>query len=443
MADWYISSSVNDGYPYNDASICQYGIEPSDMSVFKNYIWCIHPTTNEGYPFILGVTDIVEYPQAPQQYDYVSVYSSTETDFSHNGLRILCPTKCGIDIEYNGSYELTLSHPLDEDGNWQFLTENNIIKADGQLYRIYSKVTKMGSDGSMERTINARHIFYDLNGYYVKNAQITGINGNNVLNGILGGAENGTPPFTATSNITSIAFSNVFNDMSVTYALMGDENSFISKLGGILKRDNFTFSIDAPSNDIAFEVTYGCDMVEVEESVDFSNVYNSAHIYFNVHSTVDGVADKVYERIATYDESSGISMPFDSRISASISLEIDTEQPDPEVLANMAKYWLASNAYPIVNYSVGIISLKDIPEYADFTNLQNFEIGSIGVVHNSNIGISTTQQTVKKTIDGITGEVISIELGSLKPSFTTNRQFNIPSYTASQTENTIGVITQT
>jgi len=69
--------------------------------------------------------------------DYVSVYKARETKFNNNGLRILCPTECTISEELNGAYELTLTHPIDDLGNWEFLVEMNIIKAQGQLFRLY------------------------------------------------------------------------------------------------------------------------------------------------------------------------------------------------------------------------------------------------------------------------------------------------------------------
>ena len=72
-------------------------------------------------------------------YDYISVFAPDETDFSHNGLRILVPTSCEITEVLNGEYSLTITHPHDEWGNWKYIRENYIIKAQGQLFRIYRK----------------------------------------------------------------------------------------------------------------------------------------------------------------------------------------------------------------------------------------------------------------------------------------------------------------
>ena len=71
-----------------------------------------------------------------KQYEYISVYKSNETDFDHNGMRILCPTSCTISETLNGEYSLELTHPFDEWGNWKYLVEYNIIKAQGQLFKM-------------------------------------------------------------------------------------------------------------------------------------------------------------------------------------------------------------------------------------------------------------------------------------------------------------------
>ena len=61
-----------------------------------------------------------------KQYEYISVYKSDETDFSHNGIRILCPTECKITEVLNGEYSLTLTHPFDDLGNWKSVSYTHL-----------------------------------------------------------------------------------------------------------------------------------------------------------------------------------------------------------------------------------------------------------------------------------------------------------------------------
>ena len=59
----------------------------------------------------------------------ICVFPANATDFSTNGLGALIPTSCTVNETLNGEWELSLSHPLDENGKWARLQYGNIIKA--------------------------------------------------------------------------------------------------------------------------------------------------------------------------------------------------------------------------------------------------------------------------------------------------------------------------
>lgn len=72
--------------------------------------------------------------------------------------------------------------------------------------------------------------------------------------------------------------------MSVTKALIGADNCFITVWGGELLRDNFNVVINRRrGEDNAFSIRYGFDMTEIQQEVDYSNycstVYYEATIY--------------------------------------------------------------------------------------------------------------------------------------------------------------------
>ena len=50
-------------------------------------------------------------------------------DFSNNGLGPVLPQSCTVTETLNGEWELTLVHPIDENGRWQNLAEGNILRA--------------------------------------------------------------------------------------------------------------------------------------------------------------------------------------------------------------------------------------------------------------------------------------------------------------------------
>lgn len=59
----------------------------------------------------------------------ICIYEANCTDFSNNGLGVLLPKSCTVTEALNGEYELTLVHPLDENGRWKRLVEGCIIRA--------------------------------------------------------------------------------------------------------------------------------------------------------------------------------------------------------------------------------------------------------------------------------------------------------------------------
>ena len=153
MAEWKISNDL----PYLDEFPTLY-----QLSEYPNTIW--HQVNGE-LPYKTCFPSFYTASPPVHQSDYICAYDlhCDQNDFDNNGLCILCPTRCEITEELNGSYELSLEHPIDPEGRWKTLLELNIIKANGQLFRIYRKNTIMSSDGSKLRKVYARHIFYDLN----------------------------------------------------------------------------------------------------------------------------------------------------------------------------------------------------------------------------------------------------------------------------------------
>lgn len=58
----------------------------------------------------------------------ICVYPADCTDFSNNGLGMVSPSSCTVTETLNGEWELTLTHPIDENGKWQKLMEGGILR---------------------------------------------------------------------------------------------------------------------------------------------------------------------------------------------------------------------------------------------------------------------------------------------------------------------------
>ena len=77
---------------------------------------------------------------------------------------------------------------------------------------------------------------------------------------------------------------------------------------------------------------------------------------------------------------------------------------------------------------MNVVDLRHMELYKDFVGLAAFNVGDIGTVYSVELGIWTSQQIVKQVMDAITGEVQSIELGSLRKSIVSFAGLTASSY---------------
>ena len=417
---WLISGGVNDGYPYKiGVLLCAPGLHPP----LPEYGWKIDGVTNDGYPF--RHLEKVVAVELPSIQELPRVYSSTDTEFTSNGLAVLMPTSGKITEELNGQYELEMVIPIHESSGWQYAIEFNVIKARGQPFRIYSKKTSM-----TERTVYARHIFYDLNGHFILSAHPTDLNGQEALEWIMdhtytsrGAAEDADkPPFHVHSDITekNTAY---YEKMSPTSALLGAENCFVNRWGGELLRDGYDIYINQHrGKQNAFRLQHGVNMMAIEESIDCSDY--TPCIYWD--ATVHGQENALRGEAAYRQLTLPVQPMKYLKITVDESITDDAEATF-DALHQVAAY-IASNCMPRINYRVDVADLRHMEQYKDFVGLAAYDVGDTGTVYSEELGIWTSQQIVKQTIDAVTGEVQSIELGSLRKSIVSFAGLSASSY---------------
>lgn len=59
----------------------------------------------------------------------ITIYNQNEENFATLGLGALSPTECDVDWEEGGRYDLTMKHPVLDDGKWMMLQTQRIIRA--------------------------------------------------------------------------------------------------------------------------------------------------------------------------------------------------------------------------------------------------------------------------------------------------------------------------
>lgn len=117
----------------------------------------------------------------------ICVYSADCSNFSNNGLGVVSPESCTVTETLNGEYELTLVHPIEDNGKWTRLTEGNILRAPvpaamtpqvGLVTQQYQTTTydilvyKVSTRSDPLRLRSGRGTNYKILGKYKKNSEV-------------------------------------------------------------------------------------------------------------------------------------------------------------------------------------------------------------------------------------------------------------------------------
>lgn len=345
-----------------------------------------------------------------------------ESLLTDNGITLM-PSLCEVTEELNGDYSLIMNHPIDKFGQWKYLLPFSIIKikSSNQLFRIYRMQTTMSADGSKQRTVYARHIWYDWNDKVVKYANIDNLVAHDYIAAILdnnnlyddtqeGYYTDKFYRYNWHSDITRRT-TTIVQDVSVASAIIGNSNSVIARCGGELHRDNFWFSLynrKENSTDNAFSIRYGVDMIDIQENIDYSTWFSRLYAKDNFGQTY----------VFSYAPTDAIPHNFTKVVKFNYQVR-DINQLLADGQAYFDKYYI-----PTGSYKVTFANLQDTELYKDFFELQNCNVGDTGTIKNEVLGIDTTEKVVKKVTDAIRNRTKSIQLKSLSRSLVSHNAFD-------------------
>lgn len=332
----------------------------------------------------------------------ITIYESNTTDFNNNGITVLTDCiSCNIIEELNGQYELELEYPLDERGKWQYLLEDNIIKADGQLFRIYNKTKSLDSI-----KVNARHIFYDLLDNFVESVSLYNTTGANALYAVLNNTQY-AHNFTSVSDVSNL-YTTSYTYQNPIEMIMGNEG-LINTWGGELERDNFTIKYKANrGQDRGILISYGKNIIGIEETLDIDNVCTRL-----LPIGKDGL---------TLTEKYIDSQYINNYPHPKIRLVEFTEAETEIALRVMAQHYMLIDHVdiPISNYKVDFVELSKTEEYKNYAILETVYLGDTVTIKHSKLNINLKAKVIKTVKNVITNRIENIELGSFKVNLATS-----------------------
>lgn len=358
----------------------------------------------------------------------IRVYEFNQTSFNNNGICTLFPKSAVITRNLNEyKYYLDLIHPIDETGKWKEITQDRIIVANEQPFRI-----KFVQKTSREIVAYCEQIFFDLNNNFIEDVCIKGKNGNTALNQILSNT-NYAHPFSGTSNI-QITNSSRLVCKNVLSAIIGDnENSFVNRWGGELDIDGFTFEINTRiGRNNGYKVEYSKNMTGINAKFDMRNVVTKIRpVGF------DGI--KLEELFVDSPLINSYAMPIireykyeDVKWKGSPNYKAPLDGEDDgayetlaEAQAELKRRALAEFSenevdLPTVNYNVNFVELSNTDEYANYQALSSINIGDDVVIRHKILDIDIPARCTAYNYNCLTCNFDEITLGHYNKNFFTD-----------------------
>lgn len=409
----------------NEQELSRLMVDPSTVTVQD--LKTNGPVTWLGQDFYFKVysDDTAPHPPSPQkavkQNEYIIVYDMKEPQngFKSNGLAVLTPSRCEVTEELNGGYYVDMDYNFDPDRKYQFLQEFNILKIQGQLFRIRRTTTRWnGNSGKIQ--VYAEHIFYDLTDewiYEFENHFGTSVQNNISL--VMAASEryhdsavqdgvfynfNYDSDLTIDYDIAGYHWDNAANVTLLDLIIGSDGMLSYTDDAGYLYRDNFHFSLRKEMEGKrynAFDIRPGLNLrglTKIQDVSTFASVFRA----FNSR-----------DQWFAWAWSSAFAFPH--HIARSEKFVIDpNDYSDPmKLLGKQATKYFFEHIAPEISYEIDYQDFRMNPEYADFDCDYRMKVGDKGrlILPDG----KTMDVEISKTIkDGITGKILKVQFGSVR-----------------------------
>ncbi|PER43681.1 endopeptidase [Bacillus thuringiensis] len=354
----------------------------------------------------------------------ITLYKPNETDFTHNGIGVLDKHiySATVEEELNGLFVFNFNYPLFAPYGTK-IDGMSIIKVptpDGdQLFRMVTPKVSMGEIKAV-----CYHIFYDLTENLIEDIFIQPTNGSAAMARLSSGCQY-KHPFTFYSDVTNISTARVVRKNPVEAMLdTSQDNSFVNRWGGELKRDNFDVKmLKSRGANRGVVIRHKKDLLGYEGSVDWKSPTTRI-----MPQGFDGLLlpEKYVDSplINKYPHPRIRVIEF-NHIKAAIGKNANDEDAVPLEEAYKRLRQAAKDMFdiqmvdqPKATYKVEFQELSQTEEYKEYKILQRVWMGDIVTVKHEEDGIDIQAKVIAYKYDPIKKEYINVTIGNFKESFT-------------------------
>lgn len=303
--------------------------------------------------------------------------ATSKQDFAANGLAVL--DECISAVISNGlndDYSLELIYPV-ASYKAKYLEELSVIKADGQLFRIYK--VERSQNNNLTVKVWARHIFYDLAYFFIESAKVVNANMKEAIEMTIPPEAQAIFSISAPEGVVAPFTVKEVNSVDALFRL-------IETYGGELERDNFNITVkDKIGSDNGVTIRYGKNIKGLTLTLDTADI--ATRIY-----PVGANGLILPERYVEVE--SGKLLAFD------ITKKVEFKDcSDTDALRAAAKEYALNCAKPKINVNIDFLELSKIAEYEQYKSLTNVSLGDLVSVIHERLGITTTLRVISKQVD--------------------------------------------
>ncbi len=346
----------------------------------------------------------------------LTIYDKAATSFNNLGIGVLRDFKSDplITEVLNGLYNLEFEYLCD---GWlsEYLVEENIIKANGQPFRIWN-VKKNVNNNTVK--ILAKHIFFDAEkSVWLEDVAPTNLTAQLALTWCLNRAKDSSP-YQSSGDCTTIASARYVRTNLID-AVYNNDNAILKRFGGEIELNNYNVIIhNKRGNDLGLEIRQKKNLTGADYELDFSQV---ATRIMPIGTNGLLLPEKYIDSEIIDSYFTPLYYKYECNIGVNEQEGITKEMAYQMMRDEVAKLYEGGIDKPIVNIKIDFIELAKTLEYAQYSSLETAHLGDSCKVYIPSLKLSLTTRIVKTVYNCLKKRIVSLELGSIKPNIATSR----------------------
>ena len=339
-----------------------------------------------------------------------------ETVILSNGDAILdniC-TSCKVTENLDGTYGLDAEFIIDDDGLWEYLQEEAILKIKVDYGDEYFRITKPRKTRNRIIIYAIQVTIYETIHLWLNDVRPTGLNGTAAINWILDGAV-GVKELEVYSNISASSTA-YYENMNMYKAIHDCDQSFLNRWGGEIQRRGYLLRIlDKVGKDRGVQIRSCKNLRGFEANTDVDSIttrikpkgYDGITINGFIDSPILNNYARAYTKEFTYSD-------VKVKSSESETEGFNTLEEAQAELKRLAQLEYTENNVDIISadYTIDFVDLSQTEEYKDYIKAERVYIGDKVSVFESKLNINVVVRAIERKYNVLTQKVEEIRLSN-------------------------------